>query len=81
MGQMAVLRANEVIVKAEEAGTGTRCGSGRFKFSGSGGVSMSMLRRRVVSPVSRFFRMRLRCATSGDSRLACLSHLIDDEPK
>jgi len=73
VGHKADLSVRDGSVNADELGTGSKYGAGRFNSGGSCGGSEEVLNTRLVEDL--FFRMRLRCPNSGPSNPVCLIHL------
>jgi len=73
VGHSADFKFKEGKVNADDVGTESTYGVGRFRSVGNFGGSDDVHRRRVV--ISSCFRMRFKCPRSGVSRPVCFSHL------
>jgi hypothetical protein len=73
VGHNADFRFSDGSVNADDVGTGSRYGLGRFRSVGNVGGFREAVRRSVV--ISSCFRMRFKCPRSGVSRPVCFSHL------
>ena len=73
VGHSTDFRFREGNVNADDVGTGSRYGVGKFRSAGNCRESKETPRRSVV--ISFCFRMRFKCPRSGVSRPTCFSHL------